>query len=356
MTQKKRLGENQAFISIVASLLSIVIGLLFGFILLLLLNAKNAPAGMWNMLSNGITDFGNVLYRSTPLIMTGLSVAIAFKVGLFNIGASGQYTIGAMAALFFALVIKAPWYVCVLMSIVGGAIWGFFPGLFKALFNVNEVITSIMMNWIGMNCANLLVLSVKKMLASDGARSLALAAGNPSAIMPRLGLDKLYVYLNIGIFIAAIIAVIVWFVMSKTTFGYELRACGLNRDGAIYAGINAKRNIVLSVVIAGALAGLGGGLCYLAGGVQYTTEQTILSMGFDGISVALLANSHPIGCIFSAIFISYLKLGGIAMQSQGYATEATDIVTAVIIYLAAFSLLLRIKLSSVFNGKKKEVA
>ena len=162
--------------------------------------------------------------------------------------------------------------------------------------------------------------------------------------------------MNIGIFIAAIIAVIVWFVMSKTTFGYELRACGLNRDGAIYAGINAKRNIVLSVVIAGALAGLGGGLCYLAGGVQYTTEQTILSMGFDGISVALLANSHPIGCIFSAIFISYLKLGGIAMQSQGYATEATDIVTAVIIYLAAFSLLLRIKLSSVFNGKKKEVA
>ena len=260
MTQKKRLGENQAFISIVASLLSIVIGLLFGFILLLLLNAKNAPAGMWNMLSNGITDFGNVLYRSTPLIMTGLSVAIAFKVGLFNIGAPGQYTIGAMAALFFALVIKAPWYVCVLMSIVGGAVWGFFPGLFKALFNVNEVITSIMMNWIGMNCANLLVLSVKKMLASDGARSLALDAGNPSAIMPRLGLDKLYVYLNIGIFIAAIIAVIVWFVMSKTTFGYELRACGLNRDGAIYAGINAKRNIVLSVVIAGALAGLGGGL------------------------------------------------------------------------------------------------
>ena len=364
---------------VVASLLSILIGLVVGSLVILIvgLTSKSiSTKGAWEgirLIFAGIfstgrdasgalswgfnpTSVGNMLFRATPLIMTGLSIAVAYKTGLFNIGAPGQYTIGAMAALFFALVIKAPWYVCVLMSIVGGAIWGFFPGLFKALFNVNEVITSIMMNWIGMNCANLLVLSVKKMLASDGARSLALDAGNPSAIMPRLGLDKLYVYLNIGIFIAAIIAVIVWFVMSKTTFGYELRACGLNRDGAIYAGINAKRNIVLSVVIAGALAGLGGGLCYLAGGVQYTTEQTILSMGFDGISVALLANSHPIGCIFSAIFISYLKLGGIAMQSQGYATEATDIVTAVIIYLAAFSLLLRIKLSSVFNGKKKEVA
>lgn len=353
MNKARRLGENQAFISIAASLLSIVIGLLFGFILLLLLNAKNAPAGMWNMLSNGITDFGNVLYRSTPLIMTGLAVALAFKVGLFNIGASGQYTIGAMAALYCALVLKLPWYVCVIASILGGALWGFFPGFFKAVFNVNEVITSIMMNWIAMNAANLLVLSVKKMMASDGARSLALSDGNASAIMPRLGLDNLYIYLNIGIFIAIIVAVVIWFVMSKTTFGYELRACGLNRDGAIYAGINAKRNIVLSVMIAGALAGLGGGLCYLAGGVQYTTEQTILSAGFDGISVALLANSHPIGCIFSAIFISYLKLGGIAMQSQGYATEATDIVTAVIIYLAAFSLLLRIKLAGAFSHKKE---
>ena len=259
-----------------------------------------------------------------------------------------------MAALFFALVIKAPWYVCVLMSIVGGAIWGFFPGLLKALFNVNEVITSIMMNWIGMNCANLLVLSVKKMLASDGARSSRARCRQPSAIMPRLGLDKLYVYLNIGIFIAAIIAVIVWFVMSKTTFGYELRACGLNRDGAIYAGINAKRNIVLSVVIAGARRSRRRPVCYLAGGVQYTTEQTILSMGFDGISVALLANSHPIGCIFSAIFISYLEArrhrhAVSGLRNRGYGHR-----------YGRYHLSGRVQppaphqLSSVFNGKKEE--
>ena len=351
--------------TVISSILCALLGIFLGYLILVCINAENAGKAMATILKNfgyytspekQLYYFGSTLVKSVPLIMCGLSVMFAYKAGLFNIGVGGQYCIGICFSLYAALVWQLPWYACIIVAALMGALWGALSGLFKALFNVNEVITSIMMNWIGMNCANLLVLSVKKMLASDGARSLALDAGNPSAIMPRLGLDKLYVYLNIGIFIAAIIAVIVWFVMSKTTFGYELRACGLNRDGAIYAGINAKRNIVLSVVIAGALAGLGGGLCYLAGGVQYTTEQTILSMGFDGISVALLANSHPIGCIFSAIFISYLKLGGIAMQSQGYATEATDIVTAVIIYLAAFSLLLRIKLSSVFNGKKKEVA
>ena len=155
-----------------------------------------------------------------------------------------------------------------------------------------------------------------------------------------------------------LLAIVVWIVMEKTMFGYELKATGFNKNAARYAGINEKRSIILSMIIAGALAGFGAGLYYLSNAAQWIPgDSTALpSEGFDGISVALLANSHPIGCIFSAIFISYLKLGGIAMQSQGYATEATDIVTAVIIYLAAFSLLLRIKLSSVFNGKKKEVA
>ena len=358
----KRIGSSAGFNSFLASVVSIIIGLLFGFILLLLLNAKEAPAGMANMLTNGIKDIGNVLYTATPLIMVGLAVGFAFKVGLFNIGASGQYTIGALFALFVAIELQMPWYVCLLAAIIGGAFWGFFPGLFKSLFNVNEVITSIMMNWIGMNFTNFFVANREKMLAafwgaSSKDRTAALGgqyAANKSAIIPRMGLDKLYSTLNIGIIIAIIVAVIMWIILTKTTFGFELRACGLNKNAAIYAGINAKRNIVLSMVIAGALAGLGGGLYYLAGGAQYTMEQKILSTGFDGISVALLANSNPLGCIFSAIFIAYLRLGGIAMQTQGYATEATDIVIAVIIYLAAFSLIIKMKLGSLFN-KGKEV-
>lgn len=359
----KRLGSNQGAISLMASVTSIIIGLLFGYLLLLVLDAKNASAGMINMLTNGFRIIGNVLYSATPLIMVGLSVAFAFKVGLFNIGASGQYTLGAVAALLCAINFQLPWYVCVIAAAVGGAVWGAVPGLLKAFFNVNEVITSIMMNWIGMNFANLLISNIPKMLASTwGAsssdRTAALGgqyAANEAAIIPKGGLDKLFNYgsLNIGLLIAVVIAIGIWVILTKTTFGFELRACGLNRNGAIYAGINAKKNIIFSMIIAGALSGVGGGLYFLAGGAQFTLIQEILPTGFDGISVALLANSNPIGCIFSAIFISYLRLGGIAMQSQGFATEATDIVISVIIYLAAFSLLLRLKLSGLFNRERK---
>ena len=355
--QPIRLSDHPGLLSISASAVSILIGLLFGFALLLALNPGNALAGMGNLLGKGITDFGNVLYRAAPLVMVGLSVAFAYKVSLFNIGASGQYTVGAFLALTFAIEFQMPWYVCLLVAMAGGAFWGLFPGLFKALFNVNEVLTAIMFNWIGMNLVNFLIPNMPRMLDSDwGAsasdRTANLANANPSAILPRLGLDKLfrYNYMNIGFFLAILMAVILWVMLKKTTFGYELKACGHNREAAVYAGINAKKNIVLSMLISGAMAGLGGGLFYLAGGGQYTLLQTIESTGFDGISVALLANCHPVGCIFSAIFLSYLRLGGNAMQSQGFATEATDIVISVIVYLAAFSLLLRMLLSG--GGKK----
>ena len=360
MKKSLRLRDNPGLVSVMASVASILIGLLFGFVLLLILNYKNAVPGLVSLLTKGITDFGNVLYRAAPLVMVGLSVAFAYKVGLFNIGASGQYTIGTFLALFVGIKLQLPWWMCLLAAAIGGAVWGVFPGLFKALFNVNEVLTAIMFNGIAMNLVNLLIPNVGGMLDADwGAtstdRTALLGNANPSAILPRLGLDKLfnYPYMNIGIFLAIIIAVVLWVVLNKTTFGYELKACGFNRDASIYAGINAKRNIVLSMVIAGAMAGIGGGLFYLAGGGQYTLVQQIEGAGFDGISVALLANCNPIGCIFTAIFLSYLRLGGNAMQSQGFATEATEIVTSVIVYLAAFSLLIRMVLSGQFGGRKK---
>ena len=192
--------------------------------------------------------------------------------------------------------------------------------------------------------------------ASASDRTAALVNANPDAVLPRLGLDKLfhYSYMNIGIFLAMILAVVMWVILKKTTFGYELKACGHNRDAAVYAGISAKKNIVLSMVISGALAGIGGGLYYLAGGGQYTLLQTIEGAGFDGISVALLANCNPLGCIFSAVFLSFLRLGGNAMQSQGYATEATDIVISVIVYLAAFALLIRMILSGGWGRRGKK--
>ena len=260
-----------------------------------------------------------------------------------------------------AIQFQLPWYLCLLAAMIGGAIWGIFPGLFKALFNVNEVITSIMFNWIGMYLVNLILANSPKMLASgwgasNSDRTAALSAANPGAIIPKGHLAVLFgnsSWINISIWITIFFAIVVWVVLQKTTFGYELKACGLSRDAAQYAGINAKRNIVLSMVISGALSGIGGGIYYLAGTGQYVLEKAILGMGFNGIPVALLASSNPIGTIFSALFISYIQVGGAAMQ-PAYSSETIDIVIAVIIYLAAFALLMRGVIAKAVAGRKQK--
>ncbi len=342
----KKRGVN----SFLASVISIFAGMVIGFILLLCFNSPKALYGLRVILTTGFSKLdrmAKVLYTAAPLIMTGLSVGFAFKTGLFNIGASGQYTIGTFFALLGAIVFRLPWWACILLAMVGGAIWGAIPGIFKALFNVNEVITSIMFNWIGLYAVNLAINNIPIMLASSwGAvnkdRTAALASANPNAILPKIGLDELFDsrFINIGIFVAIFFALILWIVLSKTTFGYELKACGYNRHASLYAGINAKRSIILSMTIAGAMAGVGGAIYYLSGTAQFTLEKTLLGMGFNGIPVALLASSNPLGTILSALFISYIQVGGDYMQPE-FNKEIIDIIIAVIIYLSAFSMLVR---------------
>ncbi|HML67577.1 MAG TPA: ABC transporter permease [Clostridia bacterium] len=357
--QKRRSLRIPGGTSILASLISIGVGLIVGLVLLYVLNAKAAGGAFVSLITTGFRSsdkFAKVLYQAAPLIMTGLSVGFAFKTGLFNIGATGQYTVGSAFALIGAIQFQLPWYICLLLALIGGAFWGIFPGLFKALFNVNEVITSIMFNWIAMFAVNLTINNLPMMLAKywGGAqmdRTANLAQANPGALIPRLGLDVLMKsnYMNISIFIAIVFAIVAWIILSKTTFGYELKACGYNRNASIYAGINAKRNIVLSMVISGAFAGVGGGLYFLAGTGQYTLLKQLLAAGFNGIPVALLATSNPIGTIFSAFFVSYIQVGGDAMQPD-FVKEIIDIIISVIIYLAAFALLTRELLS---RGKQR---
>ncbi len=349
-TKIQKALTSRGAISIYSSIFSILIGLVFGYLLLLIVNPERSSYGIQQVLLTGVLSpekFAKVLYQAAPLIFTGLSVAFAFKTGLFNIGATGQYTIGAFLAIFTGAVLKMPWWAALLAAMLGGALWGFFPGICKALFNVNEVITSIMFNWIGLFLANLLMANIPQILAnfygaSNGDRTANLEAANPAAMIPKLGLDELFnsTYMNISIMIAIAVAAIIFIILNRTTFGYELKACGFNRNASVYAGINAKRNIVLSMAISGALAGIGGGIYYLSGTAQYTIVKSLLPMGFNGIPVALLAVSHPLGVIFSALFISYIQVGGEAMQPE-YAKEVIDIIISVIIYLSAFSLILQ---------------
>lgn len=378
--------------SLLASLTCILMGLVIGFLALLILGwitlaqdgntvsfgemlGKTWNSGFKAILSGGFYTTANAMgmgvrteiLQAAPLIMTGLSVAFAFKTGLFNIGAAGQYTVGAYFALFSAIALKLPWWACLLASAIGGAIWGAIPGFFKAYLNVNEVITAIMFNWIGLYGVNTLIYQGGSgpMYNTNTTKTYTIKQVSPDSLLPTFNIpigEKGYfgkMFLpTIGIFIAIAVAVLIWVVLNKTVFGYELKACGFNKNAAKYAGINDRKNIILSMTIAGALAGLGAGLFYLSGSKEWEplVSTSLPATGFNGISVALLASSNPIGCIFSAIFISHITVGGGFMDAGIFPSEVSSIISGVVIYLCAFSLLFKSGIRKFFAREPKNAA
>lgn len=375
--------------SLMASLICIFTGLAIGFIVLLALGwitmsqegtavafseilSKTWSRGFKAILSGGFYKTANAMgmgvrteiLQAAPLIMTGLSVAFAFKTGLFNIGAAGQYTVGAYFALYSAIMLKLPWWACLLAAAVGGAIWGAIPGIFKAFLNVNEVITAIMFNWIGLYSVNTLIYQkgLGPMFNIKTTKTLTIKEASPASLLPGFNVTvdgKEYFAKmfrpTIGIFIAIGVAVVIWVILNKTTFGYELKACGHNKNAARYAGIDEKKNIILSMTIAGALAGLGAGLFYLSGSKEWEplVSTALPATGFNGISVALLASSNPIGCIFSALFIAHITVGGSVMDAGLFPSEVADIISGVVIYLCAFSLLFKSGLLKALKPKPR---
>ena len=356
--------------SAASSFIAIIVGLVFGFIILLVSNPSQALSGLGVIaaggFNGGMKGIGQVLYYATPLIMTGLCVGFAFKTGLFNIGAPGQLMVGGFVAVFVGHNAQgfipgwALWIVALLAAMVAGGIWGAIPGFFKAKLNVNVVIACIMCNYIGMYGVNYLI---KNTNVYDQLKNQTVNV--TQAAIPRRGLDKIFFNLkgnyqdaasvNGGIIIAIVLAIVVYLVLNKTTFGYELKACGYNRHASQYAGINESRSILMSMVIAGALAGIGGGLMYLApaNGLHIRVEEILSPEGFNGIPVALLGLSNPIGIIFSGLFIAYISQGGYYLQRLNYMPEIIDIIVAAIIYFSAFSLLVKNVIASAV--KKREI-
>lgn len=351
--------KSKGFNSFLASLLAIVLGLLIGLIVMLIANPSMAFKGFSVILTGGINKIGDVGYYATPLIMTGLSVGFAYKMGLFNIGASGQYTMGMFFAMYvgFMIPITGPmhWVIALLAGMLGGMLWGTIPGLFKAYFNVNEVITSIMFNYIGMFLVDMWISGNSVMYISDKARTAYLPG---SVILPSLGVSGSS--LNIGFIFAIISAILIWVVLEKTTFGYELKATGFNKNASIYAGMNGKKNIILSLVISGGLAGLGGAFYLLApstitgSSITYEPINIISQVGFNGIAVALLGVSNPIAIIFSGLFISWLQRGGTLANIYGFRPEIIDLVIAVIIYFSAFAIATKEGFAKLLKRKNKK--
>lgn len=342
------------------ALLAIVVGLLFGLVVMLFANPADAFYGFTEMIFGGFTRFSDVLYFATPILMTGLAVGFAFKMGLFNIGASGQYTMGLFFAIYVGFMIDLPpsihWLVAVLAGILGGALMGAIPGILKAFLNVNEVISSIMLNYIGMYLVDMWVQGNSKMYNPIMTRTRYLP---DSVKLQTLGFANSN--LNIGLIIALLVAITLYIIMQYTTFGYELKATGYNKNASQYAGINYKRNTVLTMMIAGGLAGLGGALFILSpsaiagSSMTYEPINVIAANGFNGIAVALLGNSHPIGIIFSSIFVSHLQRGGTLANLVGFKVEIIDVVISVIIYFSAFALLLSQFIVKKLSAKKEEV-
>ena len=377
---------------VLASLLSILAGLLLGSIVVIIVGLaeqKITTAGMWEgvrlifagILSTGrdaagvltwgfnAQNVGNMLFCAMPLIMTGLSVAIAFKTGLFNIGAPGQYLMGTLASLSIALGIPSTsvpagiiWVLALLGGMLAGALWGAIPGLLKALLNINEVLACIMTNWIAANLVTWMfdISNFKNMVENTKSGYIYKTSFNGVAT-PKLGLDKLFPgsQINGGILLAILLAVVVYVIMQKTTFGYQLKACGSNRHAARYAGIPDKRNIVLSMAIAGALAGTGAALYWLSGNTEFywTTYQSLPAVGFNGIPVALLAINNPVGVIFSGIFMAMLDIVGMQLTNlTAYNEYITDVIISVIVYLSAFSLVIRMMLVNIRKRREMKKA
>ena len=346
--EKKSFIENPGVQSVLASLICILIGLVIGYIVLLLINPAGAGRALLSILKNflyfprpqvALEYFGSTLVKTAPLLMCTLSVLFAYKVGLFNIGAAGQYAVGAGLSLYFAIGLKAPWFVCIIVAMIGAGILGGFVGFLKAYLNVNEVIAGIMLNWISLYSVNMLLTGVKE---SSTTYTLALRTNAPDGLLPSAGLQNLFSgnkYVTIAIPLAVLTAVIVWVVMDKTTLGYELKATGLNIHAAKYAGMKEKQNMVLTMVISGAIAGLGAAFLYLSGIEQWSCAQTsVPAMGFNGIAAAFLGGLHPIGCIFSAFFIQHITSGGSYVDKMVYSSQISDLISAIIIYSCGFVL------------------
>lgn len=340
--------KNKGFQSLAASLLCILIGLLVGYIVLLIINPAGATEAIKTIVENflyyptpaaQLKYLGNTLVKTVPLIMCSLSILFAYKVGLFNIGAAGQYVVGAGASLYCALALGMPWYVCLIAAIIAGCILGGISGALKAYCNVNEVISCIMLNWISLYAVNMLLSNVKEVASPY---TLTLASTNKGAILPSLGLGSFFSnnqYVTIAIPLAVIISIVVWVVLEKTKFGYELKATGFNKFAAKYCGMKEKRNIILTMVIAGGLAAMGAGLFYLTGFEQWqTTASAVPAMGFNGIAAAFLGGLNPIGSIFSSYFIQHITNGGAYVDKTMYSAQIADFISALIIYLCGFVL------------------
>ena len=359
----RKLLKNNAVQSLLASLVCILLGLFIGYIVLLFINPAGAGEAIMNIIKNFFNYnrpqaqfkyFGTTLVKTAPLLMCALSVLFAYKVGLFNIGAAGQYVAGACACLYAALAWGWGWLPCMLLAILAGGVFGAIVGLLKSFCNVNEVISGIMLNWIGLYATNMILSKVQE---TGGNHTRDMYSAGRAAILPSMGLDKLFgnKFVTVAVPLSILLAILVWIVLEKTKMGYELKATGFNRNAAKYSGMAEHRNIILTLVLAGALAGLGGSLFYQTGHEQWIcTASSVPNMGFNGIAATFLGGLNPIGTIFSSFFIQHITEGGSHLDLKLYSPQISSLISSIIIYLCGFVLFMKHAMTNAINKREEK--
>ncbi|MCC3863805.1 ABC transporter permease [Terrisporobacter petrolearius] len=324
------------------SFLSILLGLLVGAIVLII--SGNSPIEAYGAMIEGIIGkpkyIAWTIIKATPYILTGLSIAFAFKTGLFNIGAEGQFIIGALVATVVGYSINLPAIIHIPLTMIlaglAGGLWGSIAGFLKSKFGINEVIATIMLNWIAFYLSNFMV-SSSFISVPNSEASVNIQDSASIGIDWLKGLVGPATSVNWGIIVSIVLVLAIWFILTKTTLGFELRAVGHNKDAAEYAGIDVGKSILKSMAIAGLLAGVAGAIQVMGVTHNITVLAAQEGYGFDGIAVALIANSNPIGVIFSGLLFGAFKYGGIKMQSVGSPSEVINIVIGSIVFFIALS-------------------
>lgn len=335
--------ESKRFF-IVVPIISVLLGLLIGALLMLGFgyNPLLGYKALWQGAFGDLYFFGETIRQVIPYILTGLAVAFAYRTGLFNIGAEGQVIVGWVAAVWVGISFEAPMVIhlplAILAAAAAGALWGFIPGILKARLGVHEVIVTIMLNYTALYSTNALVRNVFTD-NKDRTDKVAETASLASEWMQNL---TYYSRAHYGIIVALLAVIIMWFIIERTTTGFEMKAVGFNQHASKYAGMNVKRNIVMSMMIAGAFAGLAGAMEGL-GTFQYKSVQSgFTNLGFDGIAVALLGANRAFGVVLAAILFGVLKIGALNMPtSAGVPSELVDIIIALIIFFVASSYIIR---------------
>jgi simple sugar transport system permease protein len=355
--KEKNLKERIWNDTFLYTLTAIFIGLLAGAVILVITGFN--PLEAYSVLFTGIFgSFKNFMYAvqyATPIIFTGLSVTFAFKTGLFNIGAEGQYIIGSVAALAASILVPLPpiahGIFCILAGGIAGACWGGIAGALKAYKGIHEVIVTIMLNWIAFYLSNFLVMSPAFKKPNSTASVNILPSSDISTTMFRGVFGPVKIHWGMVLALAAV--AFCWIVLNKTTLGYRLRAVGFNRNAAEYGGIYVGRSIITSMGIAGTLSGVGGAVQVLGVVEKLTQLAAQEGYGFDGISVSMIGGQNPIGALFAGLFYGGMKYGGSKLNTIGAPSELVNVIIGVIIYsiaiMGAFRILVRF-----FKDQKKE--